>query len=398
MPSNFWPMSSNEADSNFKIIWEHFQQLEEQIRAVSNELPVIEKMVERLREQSTEQNTERSEEAGKQYNLLSELNKKADSICAAIFAKEYPIDVRFEREYYKNFPTGQSEEFPDFQQKFLNLVCGLDTKSIEDVVLSIQRLKIIQNTQDPVIALYSQEEKKIMREIIEHMFSSILPLSHNVFYYCGYLLPINHFEPCVFWDRYGIQHLTKPGHFSDADIIDAGAFIGDSALIFSPLTHRNVYAFEPVPQNYRYMQDTIKLNGLTNVVPVQAALGEQNGTISISVNDSSSTQFENDACKYAEKVEAKVVPMDEFVREHNLRVGLIKADVEGAEQSLLKGAMQTIKEQKPTLLISIYHNADDFFHIKPMLEQLNLGYRFKIRHPVCGSVMTETLLIAEAEQ
>ena len=77
MPSNFWPMSSNESDSNFKIIWNHFQQLEEQIGAVSNELPVIEKMVERLREQSTEQNTERSEEAGKQYNLLSELNKKA---------------------------------------------------------------------------------------------------------------------------------------------------------------------------------------------------------------------------------------------------------------------------------------------------------------------------------
>lgn len=145
------------------------------------------------------------------------------------------------------------------------------------------------------------------------------------------------------------------------------------------------------------MQDTIKLNGLTNVVPVQAALGEENGTISISVNDSSSTQFENDACQYAEKVEVKVVPLDEFVQEHNLHVGLIKADVEGAEQSLLKGAMQTIKHQRPTLLISIYHNADDFFHIKPMLEQLDLGYRFKIRHPVCGSVITETLLIAEAE-
>ena len=348
-------------------------------------------------EQSTEQNAERSEEAGKQYNLLSELNKKADSICSAIFAKEYPIDVRFEREYYKKFPTAPSEEFPDFQQKFLNLVRGLDIKSIEDVVLSIQRLKIVQNTQDPVIALYSQEEKNIMRKIIEHMFSSILPLSHNVFYYRGYLLPINHFEPCVFWDRYGIRHLTKPEHFSDTDIIDAGAFIGDSALIFSPLTNRNVYAFEPVPQNYHYMQDTIKLNGLTNVVPVQAALGEENGTISISVNDSSSTQFENDACQYAEKVEVKVVPLDEFVQEHNLHVGLIKADVEGAEQSLLKGAMQTIKHQRPTLLISIYHNADDFFHIKPMLEQLDLGYRFKIRHPVCGSVITETLLIAEAE-
>ena len=35
--------------------------------------------------------------------------------------------------------------------------------------------------------------------------------------------------------------------------------------------------------------------------------------------------------------------------------------------------------------------------VEPMLERLDLGYHFKVRHPICGSVLTETLLIAETD-
>ena len=86
---------------------------------------------------------------------------------------------------------------------------------------------------------------------------------------------------------------------------------------------------------------------------------------------------------------------DDFVRENGLRPGLIKVDVEGAEQQFLAGARETIRTMKPALLISIYHNGDDFFSIKPMLEELNPDYRFRIRHPAIGTVLMETMLIAE---
>jgi hypothetical protein len=44
--------------------------------------------------------------------------------------------------------------------------------------------------------------------------------------------------------------------------------------------------------------------------------------------------------------------------------------------------------------LSIYHNPDDFFDIKPMIESWDLGYAFKIRR--CpGEIFAETLLIAE---
>ena len=92
-----------------------------------------------------------------------------------------------------------------------------------------------------------------------------------------------------------------------------------------------------------------------------------------------------------------VIRFDDYVEKNKLNVGLIKIDIEGAEQSFLAGAKKTIISQKPILLCSIYHNADDFFHIKPILESWNVGYRYHIHKPVDFSVSREILLIAEPE-
>ena len=308
------------------------------------------------------------------------------------------IDVRFEREYYKEFAIGKEQKDEAFRDRFLRLVSRLDNTSLETVVLSLQRLKLIKESTEPIMQLYSKEESQRMWYLMEHFYSNVLELNSDCFYYRGYQLPINHFEPCVSIDKLMLSELNNLGCLRNRDIIDAGAYIGDSSLILSPLTQKKVYAFEPTPSSYEQLLKTIELNGVHNIQPHQCALGDKNGIVSISVNDSCSTQFENAAIHYDEKANAQCVTIDDFVKEHNLNVGLIKADIEGAEQLMLQGAMKTIREQKPALLISIYHNASDFFDIKPMLENLKLGYRFKIRHSVGGTVMTETVLIAEVEE
>ena len=77
-------------------------------------------------------------------------------------------------------------------------------------------------------------------------------------------------------------------------------------------------------------------------------------------------------------------------------MGLIKVDIEGAEQSFLSGAKNTIIEHRPVLLISIYHNYNDFYKIKPLIESWNSGYQFDFHSPVLEyAVNRETLLICE---
>ena len=74
------------------------------------------------------------------------------------------------------------------------------------------------------------------------------------------------------------------------------------------------------------------------------------------------------------------VSIDDFVSYNNLNIGVIKLDVEGLEYPAIKGALNTIKNQKPVLLISVYHTVRDLLQIKPMLEDLDLDYKFMLRH------------------
>lgn len=61
-------------------------------------------------------------------------------------------------------------------------------------------------------------------------------------------------------------------------------------------------------------------------------------------------------------------------------VGLIKMDIEGAAPFALEGAVQTIKRDRPVMLIACYHTPKEFFEIKPFLENLNLNYKFMFRN------------------
>lgn len=94
-------------------------------------------------------------------------------------------------------------------------------------------------------------------------------------------------------------------------------------------------------------------------------------------------------------LKTQITTLDKFVEENNLQVGLIKVDIEGFEQEFLKGAMNTIKTQKPVLLLSIYHNLSDYLNIKPIIEDLSLGYKFKIRRAYDLDLVRDTMLICE---
>ena len=195
--------------------------------------------------------------------------------------------------------------------------------------------------------------------------------------YDKYILPKNHFESEVFYDKSGMNYIKN----------------------INQVKNKNIYSFEPFLQNYNLMLKTIELNKKNNIIPVNMALGNENKEISIYSNSDTANRGlsietkQSDINSFENKV--KMVTLDSYVKENNIEVGLIKTDLEGFEQPFLRGAIETIKEQKPVLIISIYHNYSDFFEIKPMIENLNLGYKFRIIKNRFNSVIGETKLLAE---
>ena len=288
-------------------------------------------------------------------------------------------------------------ESPDFPQKFIRLTSGLDAKSCQTVIRILTRMKKVIGASDRYIDFYTQEEQEELRLLQDNFYSEIMEVSDGLFAWRNYLLPINHFEASVFWYRHGLPTLRHPELAKGKAIIDAGGFIGDSALVFQELEPSAVYTFEPVPKTFELLKRTLELNRIANAVAENIALGAKEGEATMRVAGSGSSIKKEDVAMQGEYITVPVRALDDYVAEHSLQVGLIKTDLEGAEPDFIAGAKKTICEQRPILLISIYHNPHDFFEIKPLIESWGLGYRFRIYRPAMPGIHVETLLIGEVD-
>jgi len=146
-------------------------------------------------------------------------------------------------------------------------------------------------------------------------------------------------------------------------VIDAGANIGLFSILAGGKTGKEgkVFAFEPIKINRSLLEENIKLNGLKNVEISHFALGDSNKELKFSME----SQYPAGASGVSthdggEEEIVSQITLDEFVKQNNVkRVDFIKADIEGMEKNLLKGAEQTIKKFRPKMAICTYHLPDD---------------------------------------
>ena len=285
----------------------------------------------------------------------------------------------------------------DSAQRFSALISGLDNESRNTVSDIIHRMGMIADGNKSLQDVYTQREQEEFVRMNDEFSSKIVKLNDNLYYYNGYYLPVNQFDSSVFYSKYAIDELTTLDSVRNKDIIDAGGYVGDTALLFSSYTDKSIHVFEASPSNMDIIRETIRLNQLENIVPVSKVLGEKSGTATFSLGERNSCNslVERPGYNYPNHIEVPVITLDDYVRENNLEVGLIKVDIEGGEQLLLKGAVETIRTQHPILLISIYHSANDFFEIKPMIEKMCDKYTFRIIKPANSAIVIETILLAE---
>jgi hypothetical protein len=116
----------------------------------------------------------------KQNQILAKLNAFTEDFATSGNAV---LDVFFEREFYRDFETGN-----DFRERFLRLVKGLDQRSVETVVQCLQRVRKICSCSDRYLSLYTAEEQAEYRHMKEHFSRQILQLSGDCCFYDGWML------------------------------------------------------------------------------------------------------------------------------------------------------------------------------------------------------------------
>ena len=180
--------------------------------------------------------------------------------------------------------------------------------------------------------------------------------------------------------RYKNKVIVTKGDY----VIDAGAFMGDTALYFANLVGKQgrVYSFEFIDDNLDMFYKNIELNkSLKDIIHIikNPLYSKSNEELIINMNGPASridkSNSDNDASKFIS------MSIDDFVFNNKIeKIDFIKMDIEGAELDALKGAEKTILQFRPKLAISVYHNFSDYYEIPLLLSKMLNNYEFYFDH------------------
>jgi len=182
-------------------------------------------------------------------------------------------------------------------------------------------------------------------------------------------------------------NLVKKFIKSGTDSIDVGVYRGVYSYEMSKYSEK-VHSFEPNPIIFKYINKNLK-KFIKNIHLYNFALSNQNKTINLKIPIRNSNSNKEIFEEYYEMGKATIHNENNFENYENFeiqtkkidelsfdnKISFIKIDVEGHELEVIEGAKNTIKRDKPILLVEI----EKQYTKKEVAESINfinsLGYK-----------------------
>jgi FkbM family methyltransferase len=178
-------------------------------------------------------------------------------------------------------------------------------------------------------------------------------------------------------------------------IIDIGANVGVTALVFSQIPKAKVTCYEPDPGNYNLLQQNLEFNGLTNVRVFQVAVTNANGTTEFQTDEESTgghVANERSAAK-SHKIRVTATTLENAVERCGSPViDLLKCDCEGGEYDIVKQITPELASRIRNITIEV-HDLDQSYNVQWISSQLSrLGYRISCKPDMWGRSALHLLL------
>jgi FkbM family methyltransferase len=157
-------------------------------------------------------------------------------------------------------------------------------------------------------------------------------------------------------------------------VVDCGS--AEGFFVFKHAAHcKHIYCIEPLPVFTRALH---KLYGnLKNVTVIQAALSDKVSHLYLSPSSISST------CRLVpsdeKDIQVKAVTLDSLFAERLIKIDYLKADLEGFEEMMIAGGLETIKMSKPKIAITTYHMGQDYQALIGLVRNVVPEYKYLVK-------------------
>ena len=165
------------------------------------------------------------------------------------------------------------------------------------------------------------------------------------------------------------HHVELRGRFAphipeDGVVFDVGAHAGQFAKLFAGLAPRGVvYAFEPSPYALSVLKPALAFNRVRNVRIIPYGLSDMDGeaVLKTPIKSGGGMGFgvahlgADDGSRPTVDAGVKLTTADAFAAAEGLRrVHFIKADIEGWEAQMLRGAQGILARDRPALFLEVF--------------------------------------------
>src|SRR3972149_4029388 len=139
-------------------------------------------------------------------------------------------------------------------------------------------------------------------------------------------------------------------------VVDIGANIGYYTLLAAHLVGDagKVFAFEPDPYNFSLLCKNIEVNGYRNVIPVRKAVFSKSGKMELFLDKSNlgGHSLSEANVDTGASITVEVTSLDDYFRNTDYKIDVIKMDVQGLEMEVLEGMTNTLNQNDALKIIT----------------------------------------------
>ncbi|MBO9732230.1 MAG: FkbM family methyltransferase [Chitinophaga sp.] len=161
-------------------------------------------------------------------------------------------------------------------------------------------------------------------------------------------------------------------------VVDCGSAEGLFAFRHQ-YTAGHIFIMEPLPLFQDSLKELFGQNNAITILPVAAGDKCQQAYLSMTSGTTALDATIQTSAGDGHALEVSVVTIDSLFASRGIKIDYLKADIEGFEENMIRGALETIRISKPKIAITTYHKGQNYHTLIELIKGVVPEYNHLIK-------------------